>query len=188
MSYRFHVDQETSDLVLDHYGGPSTETIVYPVPQVNGWVGEIGRIRRELPDLGRGDFRSPAIHLRHPSGSTVSDFKYTGHNVVSGKPALDGLPCTFGSDDQVSTLVIQMYDNYSNIAVDLSYSVFPEYDAVVRSTKITNKAGSGNVTIEKATSWSGDMPVGEWDMVDLHGDWAREAHKQRQRVGWGVTA
>ena len=187
MSYRFHVDT-TGELVLDHYGGSSSETIVSPEAQVNGWVGEIGRIRRELPDLGRGDFRSPAIHLKHASGSTVSEFKYTGHEVMSGKSALDGLPSTFGNDSQVSTLVIQLYDKYSNVAVDLSYSVFPEYDAIVRSAKITNKAESGNVTIERAMSWSGDMPVGEWDMVDLHGDWAREAQKQRRRVGWGTTS
>lgn len=184
MSYRFHVD-DVNDLILDHHGGPAYDILPTPDAAVNGWVGPLGRNRREYPDSGRGDFREPAVQIKHPEGYTVSDFQYTGHNVTSGKPALPGLPATFGSDDDVSTLVVHLYDNYSSIALDLSYSVFGEYDAVVRSVQVRNE-GAQNVTLLKAMSWSEDFPVGEWDMVDLHGDWAREAHKQRRRVGWGL--
>lgn len=142
-------------------------------------------MRRELPDLGRGDFRSPAIQIRQSEGYTVSDFQYQSHRLVNGKPALKGLPSTFGEDGDVSTLIVHMYDNYSSVAADLSYSVFPKYDAVVRSVNITNM-GKGNITVEKLASLSVDLPYGDYDMLELKGDWAREGMRVRRKVDFGT--
>ncbi|ORY57575.1 alpha-galactosidase 2 [Pseudomassariella vexata] len=151
VSYRFHVDPNSGDLISDHFGGSVGENVGMHIPEVNGWVGLPGRVRREYPDLGRGDFRIPALQIRQSRGSTVSDMQYQSHHVVQGKPALAGLPATFGSDDEVSTLVVHLYDNYSSVAADLSYSIFPKFDAIVRSVNITNE-GQSNITIEKAAT------------------------------------
>ncbi len=142
-------------------------------------------MRRELPDLGRGDFRSPAIQIRQSAGYTVSDFRYKSHDVVTGKPPLRGLPATFGADRDVSTLVVHLYDNYSSVAADLSYSIFPKYDAIVRSVNITNM-GKGNITVQKLASLSVDLPYGDYDMLELKGDWAREGRRVRRSVGFGT--
>lgn len=186
VSYRFHVDNATGDLIGDHFGGPAEgDTIEAEIGPVQGWVDMIGRVRRELPDLGRGDFRTPAVQIRQSEGHTISDFRYQGHTVLEGKPALNGLPSTFGKDDDVSTLVVHMYDNYSSVAADLSYSVFPKYDAIVRSVNITNR-GKGNITIERLASFSVDLPWGDYDMLGLKGDWAREGMRVRRRVDFGI--
>ncbi|KFG78959.1 alpha-galactosidase [Metarhizium anisopliae] len=186
VSYRFHVDNATGDLIGDHFGGPAEgDTIEAEIGPVQGWVDMIGRVRRELPDLGRGDFRTPAVQIRQSEGHTISDFRYQGHTVLEGKPALNGLPSTFGKDDDVSTLVVHMYDNYSSVAADLSYSVFPKYDAIVRSVNITNR-GKGNITIERLASFSVDLPWGDYDMLGLKGDWAREGMRIRRRVDFGI--
>lgn len=126
-------------------------------PSVSGWVGLSGRVKREFPDLGRGDFRVPAVRIRQSEGYTVTDSRYQSHDVVQGKPALPGLPSTFGNNDEVTTLVVHMYDNYSAIAADLTYSVFPRLDAIVRSVNITNQ-GENNITVEKLASFSVDLP------------------------------
>ncbi|KAH0598768.1 hypothetical protein MHUMG1_02879 [Metarhizium humberi] len=186
VSYRFHVDNATGDLIGDHFGGPAEgDTIEAEIGPVQGWVDMIGRVRRELPDLGRGDFRTPAVQIRQSEGHTISDFRYQGHTVLEGKPALNGLPSTFGKGDDVSTLVVHMYDNYSSVAADLSYSVFPKYDAIVRSVNITNK-GKGNITIERLASFSVDLPWGDYDMLGLKGDWAREGMRVRRKVDFGI--
>lgn len=184
-SYRFHVDNSTGDLIGDHFGASAYETVSIPEPVVNGWVGLPGRVRREFPDLGRGDFRSPAVRIRQTAGYTVSELQYQSHEVVAGKPSLPGLPAFFGSDQDVSTLVVRMYDNYSAIEVDLSYSVFPAYDAIVRSVNITNM-GEGNITVEKLASFSVDLPYTELDMIELRGDWARENMRTRRKVEYGT--
>ncbi|KAF6835222.1 alpha-galactosidase 2 [Colletotrichum plurivorum] len=184
-SYRFHVDELTGDLYTDHFGGSATESMEMLPPAVNGWVSMIGRVRREYPDLGRGDFRIPALQIRQSEGYTVSDLQYRSHKVSQGKPGLPGLPSTFGTEDEVSTLVVSLYDNYSSIAVDLSYSLFPKYDAIVRSVNITNE-GQGNITIEKAASLSVDLPFEDLELIELRGDWAREAMRERRKIGYGT--
>jgi alpha-galactosidase len=105
--------------------------------------------------------------------------------VVKGKRALPGLPATFGTEEDVSTLVVHLYDQYSEVAADLMYSIFPKYDAIVRSVSITNK-GKDTISIEALSSMSVDLPCDDIDMIGLRGDWAREAHRQRRKVDYGV--
>ncbi|KAJ5161060.1 hypothetical protein N7492_006452 [Penicillium capsulatum] len=188
VSYRFHVDNSTGDLISQHFGA----SVTGPMPtearvSVNGWVGEQGRIRREFPDQGRGDFRIPAIRIRQSEGFTVSDFQYHSYSVVHGKPALPGLPATFGSEDEVTTLVVHLYDNHTSVAADLSYSVFPKHDAIVRSANVTNQ-GKANISVEALASMSVDFPYEDLDMISLRGDWAREAQRERRKVEYGIQS
>lgn len=186
VSYRFHVNETTGDLVSDHFGGSVGGAIPSPKePAVNGWVGETGRTRREFPDQGRGDFRIPAVRIRQTAGYAVSDLQYKSHEVVEGKSGLPGLPATFGDAGDVTTLIVHLYDNYSSVAADLSYSIFPKYDAVVRSVNVTNK-GEGNITIESLASLSVDFNYEDLEMISLRGDWAREANLQRSKIDYGV--
>ncbi|KAJ0418621.1 putative melibiase [Aspergillus carlsbadensis] len=187
VSYRFHVDG-TGDLRSDHFGGRVSGPIPDdPAPIVDGWTGMPDRVRREFPDQGRGDFRIPAVRIHQTEGHSVSAFLYQSHEVVKGKPGLPGLPATFGSEDDATTLIIHLYDKYGDVAADLSYTVFPAYNAIVRSTSITNK-GKGAITVESLASISVDFPREELEMIGLHGDWAREAHRQRQKVEYGVQS
>ncbi|KAM3507892.1 hypothetical protein MY11210_006954 [Beauveria gryllotalpidicola] len=168
VSYRFHVDNVTGDLLGDHFGGLIPENgLMQPIGPIQGWVTVIGRQQREFPVLGRGDFRTPAYQIQQASGTTVSELKYQSHETMNGKPALKGLPSTFGGDENVSTVVVHMYDNYSAVAVDLMYSIFPKYDAIVRSINLTNK-GNESITLNQLSSFS-----------------YREAHKVRRRVEYG---
>jgi alpha-galactosidase len=98
---------------------------------------------------------------------------------------LPGLPATFGNEDDVTTIVIHLYDKYSTIAADLMYSVFPRYDAIVRSVTVTNKGG-GAVVIEDLASLSVDLPFEDLDMIYLRGEWARETHRQRRKIDYGL--
>ena len=185
VSYRFHVDEKNGELISDHFGGLVTEDPPSPhlIPRDSFATG--GYQTREFPDMGRGDFRVPAVIIKHEEGSTVTAFKYQSHTVLNGKPVSDELPGTFGDEDKVSTLVIHMLDPYTSIAADISYSVFPEHDAIVRKVEITNKSQK-NITVEKLASFSVDLPCGEYDMIGLRGEWSRERNQFRRRVDYGT--
>ena len=179
------MENGTGDLLTDHFGGSVDEDGISVEPgPIQGWVTLIGRVRREFPDSGRGDFRTPAVRIKQTAGHEVSYFQYQNHTVTSGKPTLPGLPHTFGEDDEVSTLVVNMYDNYSHVAAELSYSVFPKHDAIARSVKITNR-GNGTIEIGKLASFSIDLPYLDLDMLELRGDWAREGMRLRRKVDYG---
>ncbi|GAP91849.1 putative glycoside hydrolase family 36 protein [Rosellinia necatrix] len=184
ISYQFHVDPLTLDLIHDHWGGYAAEVVPTDVGNTNGWGGSYSFRRREFADSGRGDFRAPAIHIQHSSGSTVSAFSYTGYEVKAGKTGLPGLPATYGKEEEVSTLIVHLYDEISAIEADLYYSIFPEHNAIARSFRLTNK-GNSTATVLRASSWSIDTPNDELDLIDLRGDWANEAHLNRRSVGYG---
>ncbi|KAL5342685.1 Melibiase-domain-containing protein [Aspergillus crustosus] len=188
VSYLFHVDESTGELRSEHFGGLVTGQIPNdPAPIVDGWTGMPDRVRCEFPDQGRGDFRIPAVRITQAEGHTVSAFKYQSHEVLEGKPALPGLPATFGDAGHATTLVVHLYDKYSNVAADLTYTVFPEFDAIVRSASVSNK-GKESITVESLASVSVDFPSEEFETISLHGDWVRETHRQRQKLGYGVQS
>ncbi|KAI1148244.1 Melibiase-domain-containing protein [Nemania diffusa] len=184
ISYQFHVDPLTLDLIHDHWGGYAAEVVPQGALNMNGWGGAYTYRLREFPDSGRGDFRTPAIHIQHASGDTVSAFSYTGYEVQAGKPGLPGLPATYGDDEDVSTLIVHLYDKYSAIGANLYYSIFPQHNAIARSFRLTNK-GNSTATVLRASSWSIDTQNEELDLIDLRGDWANEAHINRRAVGYG---
>ncbi|WVF66160.1 hypothetical protein IAT40_000900 [Kwoniella sp. CBS 6097] len=192
-TYSFHPNEKTLDLLHDHFGPrlplPSSQDTHPPFPQVHGWGTQYHDSQREFPDLGRGDFREPAIHIRHlTSGAHVtSAFKYHSYQVIEGKQALPGLPSTFGTKETVSTLIITLKDDTARIRAELRYSIFKNHDAVARSVSLTNE-GEGEVTVGKCMSWSYDFDARDekWDWIGLQGEWAEENRLMRRTIGPGT--
>ena len=186
MSYLFHVDHTTGDLTSDHFGGLVNDFTPPAYVSASGWADGFNLVRREFPDSGRSDFRLPAIHILHSDGDTVSAFYYQSHEIVPGKPKLPGLPATWGGDSDVTTLQVKLYDNFSDVAAMLSYSVFPKYNAIARNFQITNQ-GQNAISIERAASFSGDLPNLDLNMIDLQGDWAHERNRDVRPIRYGET-
>ncbi|KAF2272037.1 alpha-galactosidase [Westerdykella ornata] len=186
VSYLFQIDPTTGDIISDHFGGPADDFVPPAYVFSNGWNAGLATKRREFPDIGRSDFRLPAIHIEHSDGSTVSEFTYQSHEIFAGKPTLPGLPSTYGTEDDVSTLLVKLYDNYWDVSAVLSYSIFPHYNAIARSFKITNN-GTRNITIQRAASFSTDFPNLDLNMIEVHGDWAHEFNRVERTVDYGET-
>ncbi|CZT22976.1 probable Alpha-galactosidase 2 [Ramularia collo-cygni] len=185
VSYLFHADTTTGDLTLDHFGGPA-DFMPAAVISTQGWHDGLANDRREFPDVGRSDLRLPAIHIRHADGSTVTALTYESHEIVAGKPKLEGLPSTYGSESDVSTIIVRLYDNVSDVSAALHYSIFPKYNAIARSFQLSNN-GTANITIERAASFSVDLPNNDLLMTYLHGDWSHEANRAVKKVEYGET-
>ena len=128
----------------------------------------------EYPTSGNGDYRIPALHMKHSDGSTILDLRYKSHKISAGKAPLKGLPAVYAvKDSEAETLIITLEDKLKNIEVELSYTVFATYDAITRSAKITN--GGKDVTeILKAASAVIDFDHSNYDLITLPGSWARE--------------
>ena len=136
----------------------------------------------EYPSHGIGDFRGDAIKIRDLKGHNALELKYEGYEIVNEKPAVNGLPQTFG--DNSETLKLYLKDEILNIKVTLLYTIFDDCDGVIRSSVISNLSDEA-VYIEKAYSLSFDMDNNEYDLITLHGSWARERHIQRNPIALG---
>ena len=138
----------------------------------------------EYPETGMGDYRESALCVRDTGGHRASELCYEGYEILAGKPALEGLPATWGDDSQCSTLKIFCRDSLLGMKVTLIYSVFQGSDALTRSVLIENE-GEDPLYIEKVLSACLDMDDKNFEVLSLAGSWARERHIQRLPLGYG---
>ncbi len=139
----------------------------------------------EYPTAGLGDYREGCIGVRTAAGHAGAMLSYVSHEIMAGKPELEGLPATFGTEEDCTTLRLLCEDRYVGMQVELLYTVFRDTDAITRSVRVTN-VGTEHFYLTKVYSACIDMDNRDYDMVSLHGSWARERHIQRKTLGYGI--
>ena len=141
----------------------------------------LGRLPQEYPSFGLGDLREGALTVRAADGTTAVDLRVTGAEVLGEKPALDGLPATFGDS---RTLRLTLLDARTGLEAELLYTLFDDCDAVVRSARLRN-AGDAPLTVTRAMSLCLDLPDADYELVTLSGGWARERGVVRRPLAPG---
>ena len=134
------------------------------------------KLPQEYPTYGTGDMRSPALQVENAAGDSITRLRYESHRILEGKPPLSGLPATYGDDCE--TLEITLSDELTGVTAVLNYTVFPEKDVLTRSVRIENR-GNTACTLEKAASFCLDLHQDGFEVIHLHGAWAKERHIQR---------
>lgn len=134
------------------------------------------KLPQEYPAYGTADMRSPALQVENTAGDSITRLCYEGHRIFSGKPQLAGLPATYGDDCE--TLEITLTDSFSGVTAVLNYTVFPEKDVLTRSVRIENR-GEAACNLEKVASFCLDLHQDGFEIIHLHGAWAKEHHIQR---------
>lgn len=139
----------------------------------------------EYPVSGGGDYREPAIQIMDKDGMTACEVIYQSHKIYSGKPEIAGLPATYeNSDGECTTLEVQCLDRHLNLQVTLVYTVFENLNVITRSVRVKNN-GSETVHLKRVLSTAVDFDRKDFDIITLHGTWARERHLQRERLFYG---
>ena len=134
------------------------------------------KLPQEYPTYGTGDMRSPALQVENAAGDSITRLRYVNHRIFAGKPQLTGLPATYGDDCE--TLEITLTDELTGITAVLNYTVFPEKDVLTRSVRIENR-GNNTCNLEKVASFCLDLHQDGFEVIHLHGAWAKERHIQR---------
>lgn len=139
----------------------------------------------EYPSEGTGDYRPAALSLEGVKGERVCQLSYVNYNLIKGKPGLEGLPATFGSEDDTETLEISLEDRLSGVEVRLLYSVFADTDAITRSAGVINKNTEGAIFVDCIMSTSLDIRNEHFDLLTLRGSWGREKNMNFRPLGPG---
>lgn len=143
---------------------------------------------QEYPAYGKSDFRHPVYQIQCEDGNTITDLTYVSHVILTGKPKLEGLPATYVEhEDEATTLEISMKDEYLDLYVILSYSVYEAYNVIARSVRFENR-GSQSLRLLRALSMSLDFPDADFEMIQLSGAWARERHVWRRSLVPGIQS
>ena len=138
----------------------------------------------EYPENGMGDYREAAFCVRSLQGYKGSELVYKHYEIEPGKPALEGLPATWGGAADCTTLKLYCEDVLLGMEVCLQYTVFESLDVITRSVLVRNN-GREPFYLEKVYSACLDMDDRSFEVIGLFGSWARERHIQRMPVGYG---
>ncbi|ERI94433.1 alpha-galactosidase [Clostridiales bacterium oral taxon 876 str. F0540] len=138
----------------------------------------------EYSTNGLGDFRESCLKVMTKSGMTTCGINYVSHKIYGGKPKLEGLPSTFGTESDCTTLEINCLDKHLNLQVVLVYTAFENLDVITRSVRVKN-CSNESIQLTKVLSSCVDFDRIDMDMITLHGSWARERHINRRSVTLG---
>ena len=141
----------------------------------------------EYSGNGVGDYRESAIAVTTVEGQHAILPTYVSYEITKEKPLLAGLPSSFDRDKKVETLILHCTDPVLNVNVDLYYTVFEDTDMITRSVHICNQ-DEKPIYLTKALSACLDMDDNDYEMLTLHGSWARERQMDRRAIGYGKTS
>ena len=134
-----------------------------------------------------GDYRESSIAVRTQAGQHAVMPTYVSYEITDQKPELPGLPSAFDREHTAQTLILHCRDEVLQLDVDLYYTVFEENDMITRSVRISNQSKEA-VYLTKAYSACLDMDDDAYEMLTLHGSWARERQMDRRPLGYGKTS
>ena len=134
---------------------------------------------------GTGDYRESCIEVRDTDGYTGCELKYKDYTIYQGKNKLEGLPASFGTEQEITSLDLVLFDEVLQLEVILTYSVFEENDVITRSVKVVN-IGSRELYLDKVYSACIDMDNDNFDLISLCGSWARERHIECNKIRHGI--
>ncbi len=171
--YGPRIDVLSSDGLLEHHAFPPGNSSIYS-SECGSFSPEDMRYEYSAP--GKGDIRESMIEAVYADGSRSLDLIYDSHEVKNGKPELKVMPSSYGKEDEVQSLIINLKDKNGPLLCRLIYSVFESSDVICRRTVLENTAEEP-LRIEKAMSMQLDMDPGSYVFHSFTGAWAREMKK-----------
>ena len=142
--------------------------------------------QQEYPSYGHTDLRNPAYTVKNVDGNSISQLKYQDYTIKENYiPEIEGMPSLFIGNKSAQTLEITLEDKISGVEVVLSYSVFDDYDVILRNTRIHNISDS-TIEIDSAYSANLDIAKGNYDLIYFSGGWGREREFCRSEIQQGA--
>ena len=141
------------------------------------------RMLSEYGFYARGDYREATAVFERKDGASMSRLRYQSYRVEKGAPNIKGMPHVRQGDE---TLVITLKDDFSDISVDLYYTVCDDSDVLVRSSVIRN-TGREAIMLKKAFSFRAQLPNGNYRMTRLAGTWGQERIPEIAPIAHGIT-
>lgn len=143
----------------------------------------LDHIALEYSTYGKGDYRLPAMQVKHPNDDFTSDFLFVKAEKVL-KPKLKSLPSSY---DESETLCVTLCDKALGATLELYYSVFEKANVITRSARLINNS-KDTIKINSIMSMQLDLPRGDWTMLTFDGAWIKERSKNEHKLTSGLCS
>ncbi len=166
---------------------PGVDRAFSPQPEAyeNERTFSLDVLPQEYSAYGHGDFRIPAYEVELWNGTAITELSYTGYKICKGKPALEGLPASYGTEEEAETLEVELTDTNGYLTVYLTYTIFKNYPVLTRSVRFVNR-GTEDIRLQKAASLSIDFLDHDFDRLSLYGAHAAERSVERVPLHHGI--
>ena len=198
-SYIFYVN-EYDMLIKLYYGKKINDLSEKHLDSINELYGDVYRIynvkddkevclnehlsnqfmNMEVPPFLSFDKRDALISVTHSDNSSLTDFRYVSHEIISSKPKLDKLPY-IRDNGSAETLIITLKDFKEEIYLKMYYSVFEDLNVIVRHNEIINKSQK-RIDINQAYSLCLDLNTNNFTLTSLYGIYASDRILEKQEL------
>ena len=134
---------------------------------------------KEIDTPYGGDYYEPSLMLEFANGNRRSDLTFEGYEILSEKPALDGLPSLRHGE----TLAITLKSKTAKVI--LYYTVSETSSVIARSMKVINE-GNDVIRVNRAYSFNFTLPPVDWKATYLVGGAGAEAHVRSTSLDRGI--
>lgn len=141
----------------------------------------LDHIGLEFSAYGKGDYRLPALDVLSADDNLTTDFIFKSYYVSEKKPALHGLPSSYGDS---TTLTVVLEDKILGAELHMLYTVFEDCNVITRSMRLFNKSRK-NIHIRQIMSMQLDLPMADYTALTFDGAWVRERHKNVHKLTSG---
>jgi alpha-galactosidase len=135
----------------------------------------------ECATYGKGDYKTPSLHLEDHEGFRSLIFLYQGYEIIKNHH-IEGLP----QAEKNETLKVILKEKDVDIVVHLFYTIYDDYNVIVRSQAVINKT-SEPITIDKVASMNLDIAKEDLDLITFDGAWIKERTLNRRVLYHGIT-
>ena len=141
-------------------------------------------VMTELSFFDSGDMKDTAVKIKNANGDSVTSFFYKGYRIFKGRCEFVDMPYSRNADE---TLEIVYVDEVSGCELYSYYSVFVESDTITRYAKFVNKKEKA-IEISRANIAQLDIPKGEFTLLTLCGEYAKERNIMEQHIHNGIQS
>ena len=175
-----------------HYGGKIKRedmdylASTYPSLVPNHFINKdeaFDSLPSEYGFYAKGDYKEPTAIFERKDGASMSRLRYLSYRAEKGAPNLIGMPHVRSGDE---TLVVTLKDDFSDIEVDLYYTVCENSNVLTRNAVIRN-VGKEPIMLRRAFSFRAELANGEYRLLRLAGRWGQERIPEIAPIAHGVT-
>jgi alpha-galactosidase len=181
----FKIQKEYVEIL--YYGKKLFSETNYNVFGNEIYMGNVGcedYITARLPFsyTGIGNGTESFVILKNADGSYVNRFEFIGAEVEKINNDFDKFA---HSRNKKETLVLKYFDKYSNVTVELRYSVFDKSDIIAVKSYI-KYSGKGTIEVLRCMSLQTDFWGDDFEITTFDGTWGKERNLHIRTIASGV--
>ncbi len=129
----------------------------------------------EVAPFGKGDKRNAPFIIEGEDNIPITNFLFDSYEIIKGpyKKERIRFPYVRFQENDVTTLIITLKDEYKKVYLKLFYEISEKFDCLVRYSKIINKSNE-NIKVKKLSSFELDLPSSGYKILALKGTWGND--------------